>query len=167
VIGRGQAAALITAAPMLVRRAGTADEALAHLVGALRVAIPTVVRLTVRRHLADEEQLEIVAVWSARETRLQAGVRMSSVATSFPEVIQRDGPVIRSPASAGPRMIKELLASEGDQSWVAMPLRGGDDIVGLLTISSSEPDAFDPADLDLFAKLGRSVQARLIELMSP
>jgi GAF domain-containing protein len=42
---------------------------------------------------------------------------------------------------------KELL-HQGIRSWIAAPLLAGDEVVGLLTVSHNQPQAFHTEDID-------------------
>src|SRR5258708_26849086 len=123
MIARIQAGALISAAPVLVRGGEGAQHALLALVKALQTAVPSLWRASLRKLIPDEEQLEIVAVWSAVETRLNIGVRMSVMATSFPEVLRSGEPVVGTQGPGYPSPVAELLAAEGARSWIAIPIR--------------------------------------------
>lgn len=139
---------------------------MAVLAGGLRKTIPYLWRVSLRRLIPSGNQLEIAAVWSALETALTKGVRMSALATSFPEVVRTDRPVIFSVEAGSPQLLEQLLASEGIQSWVSIPLHRGDLVVAVLGLSSLEAGAFDPKDEGFYADLGASVEERLVELMA-
>jgi transcriptional regulator with GAF, ATPase, and Fis domain len=160
-----QAAALIRAAPVLVRRAGETQGALLALVKALRTSMPSLWRASIHQLMAGKDQLEIVAVWSAGETHLKTGVRMSVMATSFPEVVRREAPIVERPDPSKPQPLPELLAAEGAQAWITVPLRRKGGVIGLLTFSVSDEEAFDGSDATFFAQLGETIEEDLVALM--
>lgn len=165
-IAHTQALALRSALPALLEKASTAEEAVTVLARNLRTALPSLWRVSFRRLIAAESQLEIVAVWSAVETALSKGFRMSALASSFPEVVQTDRPVFLSVKSEGRRLLEQVLASEGVQSSVSIPVHRTGSIVGLLSLSSLEAEAFDPGDVEFYAELGGAIEERLVELMA-
>jgi len=52
---------------------------------------------------------------------------------------------------------REALASRNFESILSVPLRQGDSVFGALAIYADEPDAFDPAEVDLIAELGNNL----------
>jgi putative methionine-R-sulfoxide reductase with GAF domain len=62
-------------------------------------------------------------------------------------------------------LVEQVMASEGVASWVTIPLHRLGRIVGLLSLSSLEPDAFAAKDVSFFEQLGLVVEERLVELM--
>ena len=151
----------MTALTLKLRLAKNADEIVTSVAQIGREAWPSLWRASLRRYLAEEGQLEIVAVWSAAESGLTPGVRMSVVATSFFEVLSRDHPILSSEQPNDGRMLVQILASEGAESWVSIPLHHHDVVVGVLSLSSYERDGFTQGDLPLFAEIGRVVEGRL------
>jgi hypothetical protein len=75
-IGRSSAAAILNVLPALVRRADTINEVLLRLVTVLQPYVPGLWRLSIRRFLSQEAQLELVAVWSASDTQLRPGTHL-------------------------------------------------------------------------------------------
>lgn len=163
-IVRSSAAAILNALPALVRRAGTINDVLLRLVTTLRPFVPGLWRISVHRFLPGEGQLEFVAVWSASDTQLRPGTRVSAGASSMPEVLRLDRPVFSKDASADRTLLQQVLAAEGVASWVSIPLHRARKVVGLLTVSSIEPDAIGPPDLPFFERIGSAVEARLEQL---
>src|SRR5205823_5544968 len=163
-ITRSSAAAILNALPALVRRDDTINKVLLRLVTALQPYIPGLWRLSVRRFLPHEGQLELVAVWSASDTQLRPGTRISAGASSMPEVLKLDRPVFSADASAERTLLQQVLATEGVASWVSIPLRRGRRVVGLLSVSSIQPEAIGPGDVAFFENIGRVVEERLAEL---
>lgn len=163
-IARSSAAAVRNALPALVRRADTINDVLLQLVKALQPHIPGLWRLSVRRFLPQEGQLELVAVWSASDTRLRPGTRISAGASSMPEVLKLDRPVFSAEASSERTLLQQVLTTEGVASWVSIPLRRGRQVVGLLSASSIHPDAISRVDIAFFAEVGKAVEGRLSEL---
>ena len=157
--------ALLTAMPHIMARAANVHDALQALADSLRPTIPSLWRASVRTVLPEQQQLEIVAVWCAVETQLVPGVRMSLLATSFPEVSKLDRSVLSSERRGDSLLVEQVLASEGVSSWVSIPLHRDGTIVGLLGLSSLDADAFDSSDLGFFDRLGRRVEGTFTELM--
>jgi transcriptional regulator with GAF, ATPase, and Fis domain len=161
----GTTVSLLTALPALVRRAGTAQEALIKLVDTLRSSIPSLWRASILKLLPLERQLVYVALWSVVESQLAPGVHVSVVATVFPEVQKLDRPVLSSEHSDSPLLLVQIVASEGVASWASIPLHRDGHIVGLLSFSSLEADAFRAGDLAFFEQLGKGVEKKLVDLM--
>jgi transcriptional regulator with GAF, ATPase, and Fis domain len=164
-IARSSAAAIRNALPALVRRDDTVNDVLLRLVTTLQPYIHDLWRLSVRRFLRKGGQLELIAVWSASDTQLRPGTRISAGASSMPEVLKLDGPVFSVEASAERTLLQQVLATEGVASWVSIPLHSGRQVVGLLSVSSIDPEAVSPADAAFFAEIGRAVEDRLAELV--
>jgi GAF domain-containing protein len=82
----------------------------------------------------------------------------------MPEVLKLDGPVFSADASAERTLLQQVLGTEGVSSWVSIPLRSGRRVVGLLSVSSIQPEAISPADIAFFENIGRVVEGRLAEL---
>jgi hypothetical protein len=148
--------------PTALQNATDAQGALAILVGVLQPLVPSLWRASIRRLLHIDEQLEVIAVWSAVETQLRLGARMSFEASSLPEIIRTGGPV-RSTESAGSRLIDELLVAEGISSWVSIPLKRGDRIFALLSLSSFAEHAFDGFEIATLERIGLALADRLFE----
>jgi len=164
-IARSSAAAIRNALPGLVLRAHTINDVLLQLVKVLQPQIPGLCRLSVRRFLPQEGQLQLAAVWSASETRLRRGTRISAGASSMPEVLKLDRPVFSAEAASSDlTLLLQVLATEGIRSWVSIPLRRGRQVVGLLSVSSIQPDAIDPTDSGFFEAIGKAVEARVPQL---
>lgn len=161
----GSTVSLLTALPALVRRAGTAQEALIKLVDTLRPSIPSLWRASILKLLPSEEQLVYVALWSGVESQLEPGVHVSAMATIFPEVKKLDRPVLSSERPDSPLLLVQIVASEGVASWASIPLHRDGHIVGLLSFSSLETNAFDVGDLGFFEQLGKGVEKKLVDLM--
>ena len=160
VVG-SEGVALLTALPTLMARAANVQEALQALADSIRPAIPSLWRASIRTVIPEQQQLEIVAVWCAVETQLVPGVRMSLLATSFPEMSRLDRSVLSSERRGDSLLVEQVLASEGVSSWVSIPLHRDNTIVGLLGLSSLEADAFDARTLGFFDRLGRRVEGTL------
>jgi GAF domain-containing protein len=163
-IARSSVVAIRNALPALVLRAHTINDVLLQLVKVLQPQIPGLWRLSVRRFLPQEGQLQLVAVWSASDTRLRAGTSISAGASSMPEVLKLDRPVFSGEDSEEGTFLLQVLATEGIRSWVSIPLRRGPQTVGLLSVSSMQPDAIDPIDSAFFEAMGKAVEARLPQL---
>jgi hypothetical protein len=82
----------------------------------------------------------------------------------MPEVLRLDRPVFSVDASTERTLLQQVLATEGVAAWVSIPLRRGRQVVGLLSVSSIQPEAIRPADVALFADIGKAVERRLLEL---
>jgi len=122
--------------------------------------------LSLRRYLRREAQLELVAVWSATETQVPAGVRLSASASSLPEVLKAAGPVFSADDSVEHTLLESVMAAEGVASWVTLPLRSGGEVVALLNISSVEPRAIDRSRQSFFEVIGRAVEPRVTTLLT-
>jgi GAF domain-containing protein len=147
-----------------VSRAATINDVLLRLVTVLQPFVSGLWRLSIRRFLSKEGQLELVAVWSASDTRLRPGTRISAGASSMPEVLRLDRPVFSVDTSTERTLLHQVLATEGIASWVSIPLRRGRQVAGLLSVSSIDPDALSPRDVHFFEDIGLAVQGRLGEL---
>lgn len=104
-------------------------------------------RASIRMVVPDSAVLEVVAVWSATGTVLGAGARMSLGSTAFPAVSVSGRPELRSRVDPREGLLDEIMAADGIESYVTLPLRDGPRTVGLFSVSSSEPGAFAEADL--------------------
>ena len=146
-----------------VATAGTLDAALASLASLLSTRYP-VSRIGVRTYDAGSDELEIVGVWSANPTHLGVGVRVPARSTSFSEVETRGSAVLGNTPAVGDPLLDQIVRDEGNRSWVVMPLTRDRLVVGLLSVSSQEPDAFTRDDLPFFDALADAIAERLLEL---
>lgn len=162
-----QAQSVATALTLKLRLAKDAEEVVTSVAQIGREAWPSLWRASLRRYLAEEGQLEIVAVWSAAESGLTPGVRMSVVATSFVEVLSSDRPILSSEQPDDGRMLIQILASEGAESWVSIPIHYDDVVVGVLSLSSYEREGFTQGDLPLCTEIGHVVEGRLAVFGDP
>jgi hypothetical protein len=145
--------------------ASTAAEAIAVIALQVQTLIPSLWRASVSQVMEGAAQLECVAVWCETETLVKPGVRVATLATAFPEVATRGRPVVSSQHQGQSSLLKHALKTQRTLSWVAIPLADGERITGLLGMSADEANAFNGADLNFYARVGRTVERRLFELI--
>jgi len=143
--------------------ADTLDEALGTLASALAHRYP-ISRVSLRTYDPRTEELEIVGVWSATATQLGVGVRVPARSTSFAEVELRGSALLCDSPVAGDPLLDQIVRDEGNRSWVVMPITRDRLVVGLLSVSSHEPDTFSRDDLPFFDALSGAIAERLLEL---
>lgn len=145
--------------------ADTAQEALAPLVQLLAPWFP-VDRASLRRIDYPSSEVEVVAVWSrGGNPFVGPGWRLPMSSTSLPEVLRAGKPLIGdSPQSL---LDQVLLGEEGIRSWVTMPIRAGELVVGLLSFSSTWDAAFRPSDTLTFDALRAAVESSLVRFLEP
>lgn len=84
------------------------------------------------------------------------------VAHSFGGLAVTSGGTLHSAdARTDPRVARDVVASLDVRSVIATPLVQNRRRIGVLWVTSREPDAFDQTDVDLVARLGRVASARL------
>jgi hypothetical protein len=153
---------LLSGVSLLVRNAADAEQVASRVAHALDGAFPALCRVTVCRYTPQDHQLEIVAFWSDVPTSLGVGVRMSAAATTFPDVLVHDQPLVSGAGRRG--LASQIAFSEGADEHVLIPLHRDGMIVGLLVVSSSRPQTFDADGSALFVEVGRVVEHRLLAL---
>ena len=146
-----------------VGAADTLDAALGMLASALSHRYP-ISRVSVRTYDPRTDELEIVGVWSATSTHLGVGVRVPARSTSFAEVELRGSTMLGDSPLPGDPLLDQIVRDEGNRSWVVMPLTRDRLVVGLLSVSSHEPDTFTRQDLPFFDALSGAIAERLLEL---
>jgi len=129
-------------------------------VKALQPSLPGLWRLSIRRYLARDEQLELAAVWSATDTQVPAGLRISARASSLPEVTKTGSAIFSGESEGHQGLLEEIMAAEGVSSWVAIPLRQSGRVFGLLNISSIDAIEITPASRGFFERIGKAVETR-------
>ncbi|MCA1834757.1 MAG: EAL domain-containing protein [Actinobacteria bacterium] len=148
----------------VARRARTCSEAVSGFAETLSSEFP-LWRISVRM-ASGRDQLVVAAAWTKGESALVSGIGMSVVATSFPEVVRRDRPVGSADPAFQMSFVEQLVRAEGIRSWISIPLHDGNgSVIGLLSLSSKEPDIFGEATLGFFAQLGYAVESRLVGLV--
>jgi transcriptional regulator with GAF, ATPase, and Fis domain len=145
--------------------ADTLDEALGTLASALSHRYP-ISRVSLRTYDPRTEELEIVGVWSASATHLGVGVRVPARSTSFAEVELRGAALLGDSPVPGDPLLDQIVRDEGNRSWVVMPITRDRLVVGLLSVSSHEPDTFSSDDLPFFDALSGAISERLLELVA-
>src|SRR5438034_4236924 len=121
--------------------ADTLDGALDALASILSHRFP-LSRVSVRTYDPRADELEIVGVWSASPTHLGVGVRVPARSTSFAEVELRGSAVLGDSPVPGDPLLDQIVRDEGNRSWVVMPLTRDRLVVGLVSVSSHEPETF-------------------------
>ena len=134
--------------------------ALQDLAYVLSQAFP-LVRVSLRTVDFATGTVHVAGVWAKRPSKLPPGLRMTMAAGGVAEVLAEGRAVIRRPGK-GPN--DDLLLDEGIRSTVVVPLRDGDVIRGLLSISSADPEIFDSGLLPFFDEVGRYMAASLLHL---
>ena len=143
--------------------AGSMEEALASLAAALSERYP-ISRISVRTYDPRSDELEIAGVWSAGPTHLGVGVRVPARSTSFAEAELRRSTLIGDAPMPGDPLLDQIVRDEGNRSWLVMPLIRDRLVVGLLSVSSREPNTFTRDDLPFFDALAGAIGQRLLEL---
>lgn len=142
---------------------GTLNAALAAVAAKLSERFP-IARVSVRV-LVEPEMLEIVGVWSVRESLLKPGTRIPVRSSSLAEQSLRVGRALIFSVPEHERLLDQILLDEGIHSWATVALRdAGGSIAGLLSISSDRPAAFVDAHAPLFETLGRALEEKLLGL---
>jgi hypothetical protein len=149
----------------LVRRAPSAQDAVGCIAGVLETAVPSLWRGSVSKLVEDDTQLECMVVWSRADSMVKPGLRVSKFVTTFPEMVRLGRPLVASESKGPTSNLKRVLMSERTHSWVAIPMRDGDAITGMLGFSGDEPGAFAAADVPFYAELGRAVELPLLALI--
>ncbi|MGH2794737.1 MAG: GAF domain-containing protein [Actinomycetota bacterium] len=129
------------------------------IVPELRTLFP-LFRITIRR-LVDDVMLEITGLWNAGPTSLGVGAKMSVMSSSFPAIASTGKPVVRSRLDRATQLLEGLVGAEGVASYVTLPLRSGDVVTGLLSLSSAMPGAFTEQDVPFFEEVASLVGSRL------
>lgn len=96
----------------------------------------------------DEDDLDAV-VRAHNESQREDFVRRA-IRTASPQVVQEID-------SESGEAWREALATRGYRTAAAIPLIYGDTVYGAVEIVSTEPDAFETIDADVFADLGRTI----------
>jgi GAF domain-containing protein len=114
----------------------------------------------------DPDNFILAGVWSSGPTNLTPGTRIPVRSTSFRDAWRHGGATLleMSELDRPPTLLDDILRNEGVQSWVTLPLRDDDLLVGLLSLSSPDPGSFTKDSRVLFETIRESCEARLIEL---
>ena len=144
-------------------RARTPKKAAETIARALEGRFP-VDRVSVRIWIRDEHVIRVAALWSRFETKVSEGTRIAEGASSLPEVLEADAPLVVEDAAVD-RLLDQVLRDEGLQSWVTIPLRAEGEIVGLLSVSSRTSGGFSRGDGPFFAELARAIEGPILELV--
>ena len=149
-----------------LRRAGSLDDVLGVLVGALGDDF-SLCRVSLRVVLPETAEVEILAVWAVRRTGLSPGTRMPLRSTSLAEVVATGRPQVGSNVQAGDGLLHQLLAEEGIRSYASAAL--GDVAHGapVLSMSSNRPDGFLESDLPLVEAIAGVVAPHVARLLPP
>jgi hypothetical protein len=86
--------------------------------------------------------------------------------TSFAEVELRGAALLGDSPVPGDPLLDQIVRDEGNRSWVVMPITRDRLVVGLLSVSSHEPDTFSSDDLPFFDALSGAISERLLELVA-
>ena len=156
---------LLRTIPKKLARARTADKAIRNVADEVRSLIPSIWRATLNKLVLNASQVECVAVWCDRKTELKPGLRVSTLVTAIPEVMKLGRAMVSSEHDGETSDLKRSLQAEGTQSWTLIPLSQADRVVGALTLSSHEFDAFTPDAVDFFSSLGRAAEKPLVGLL--
>ncbi|MGH2830838.1 MAG: GAF domain-containing protein [Actinomycetota bacterium] len=126
-------------------------------------------RVSVIRFPTGSRHIEIVAAWSANEIILVPGNRIAIDLTpatrQLSETLQSGRPAMFRSDSIDLGLLNDLMRDEGVASWLGLPLFGCDQVVAVLSLSSSNPDAFGEADILFFKGLAAGIQKQLISLL--
>jgi GAF domain-containing protein len=145
--------------------AHTMEDALGSLASVLSERFP-VSRISVRTYDPRTDELEFVGVWSAGPTHLGPGLRVPARSTSFAEVELQGSAMLGDASSSGGPLLDQIVRDEGNRSWVVMPIARDRLVVGLLSVSSREPERFTRHDLPFFDALASAIGERLLDLAS-
>jgi len=158
---------LVTMLPVLLAGAASATIAVERIASAVKAeAVSTLCRASLRRLLIDQRLLEIVGVWSEKQTSLAPGVRMSLVAAGgIPEMLAARRPIHSDDAPTS-EVLSGILASEGVASWISIPLAEHENIRGVLTLSSSASGAFPNEDDDSYMAVAEVVEPILVPFLT-
>jgi len=143
--------------------AGTLQLALGALASSLSDRYP-ISRISVRTYDPRADELEFVGVWSAGPTYLGSGIRVPARSTSFAEVELHGSSMLGRPDGRGGPLLDQIVGDEGNRAWVVVPLVRDRLLMGLLSVSTWEPDGFTSDDLPFFDALARAIGERLLEL---
>jgi hypothetical protein len=146
----------------------TADDAMARIAEAMPEDL-AISRVGVRVHDLERNLIVIVAVWSRMPTALTAGMThptTGALSESFTTVARSRTSSIRFVGRDPylPPAIQQILADEGNASGVIVPLPKGSAVPGVLVICSARADAFRPADIPFFDRLGEELAEPLLTL---
>jgi GAF domain-containing protein len=145
--------------------AETADAAASLIAAVLADRFP-VTRVSIRVLDAADDALVMAGVWSRAPTAVTTGLSLPVHATSFLDVA-RAGRSIRSTWDAHgrpPPLLDQVISDEGNLAWVLAPLVRGDQIRGVLAVSTWDEHAFVDEDLPFFDALADSVSEQLLAL---
>lgn len=162
MISPARARTLVAEARAAVGAASGLEDALQRLASALASEF-ALWRVSVRTLLPGGDQFVVCGVWSAAETKLGAGTRMSALATSFAEV-QRTGLPYVWRVERDSHLLDQIMRAEGIQAYVSIPLRRSGEIVGLLSLSSGSYGVFSQDDEAFYVDLGAALEETLLGL---
>ena len=131
--------------------------ALGWLAGSIAFKGGSIARLNV------SDELEIVAAFgqideAARKVKLRRGEGIAGN-------VVRTGRVIYSPDLDRPAPVGAAAASRSVgtnrliRSYLCAPLTAGERVIGVMQIDSDRPDAFSPADVELFGSVAATLSA--------
>lgn len=156
-------ATLIESSEARTRSAATINEALAGIADVF-AAEWDIHRVSCRLLTEDRRHLVVAGVWSAAPGAIAAGVRMSVVASSLPELSAAGSPIVQERPQEDGTLLDAIFVSEGVRSWVSMPLTRAAEIAGVLSMSSQVEGTFRSEDVPFFVELAAAVQEKLLEL---
>lgn len=110
-------------------------------------------------------RMTLVALWDEGKTSIGPGVSSSVIATPFPEVVRRDGPVASSDFDVYHPLVERMLHEDGIRSWVSIPLHRPGGTPSMLSFGSRRLDAFDEVRIDVVARIGSAVERALLQLL--
>jgi len=147
-----------------VGSARTLDAAARRFAELIRSEYDGLMRVAIRAYDSESNTVRIVGLWSDKDSAIGTGVTTSATATSMPEILRTGRPVFE--ANAQELYLDGVLRSEGIRSWVSIPLKSGRAVKGLLSLSSSRPNAFPREDEPFLAEVGEVVEEHLLSLGS-
>jgi hypothetical protein len=142
--------------------ASTVDEALLSIVSALLPLYP-LSRASLRRIDTERAIAIMVGVWAHGPTGLAKGVAVPLHLTSFGRM--RSTARSQVDHDLPPTVLDDMLKDEGIRSWVTSPLFRGEDLRGLLSLSTRVQGAFKEEDRYFFDGVALALQDSLVTLL--
>jgi hypothetical protein len=122
-------------------------------------------RVGIRTHLAETQDVILIAVWTPTGTLLAAGLRHPSSGTmweTYESVLRLRRAQIRRIGDEDLFLYEKMLLEEGSRAAIQIPLLEQGVARAIMNIMSSRDDAFSDGELLFYERLGEVVAGTLL-----
>jgi diguanylate cyclase (GGDEF)-like protein len=115
--------------------------------------------------LQEADRLRVIAAWSSNEHGHLVGQHIDISQQPYALVIQRQTPLILAPDALINSDVLSHMESRNLWNWMGVPLLKGQDVIGVLTISSMRPDTSYQEHVKIAQMLAQEVSLALEQML--